>query len=84
MIPTEIDKVPLCKPIKEFLEMAEENGYKIVEQKLRDYHFHELYFKIKPESIHSEKLKEIEGIQMHETGQFFCNCHWSTVEIIEK
>jgi hypothetical protein len=79
MIPDKVDNIPICKPIKFFLELVESHGGSIIEQKISDYHFHELFFKVN--NFQNKDVKNIEGIEMLRDGIYYCTCHWSTVEI---
>ena len=57
-----VDGCPVCKPISALLDLLLKKGFKIVEQKISDYHFHELYFKLNHGTEDLETV-EIEGIE---------------------
>ena len=69
-----------CQPIERLVNLLEENGFRIIEKEVSDYHFNELKIKMKGGTDKCLEKIEIEGITKHD-NQFFCSCHWSTVEI---
>lgn len=73
-----IDNCEVCQPINKLLDFMEASGYKIIEEKLADYHFKEMYFK-----VHGGKtgIPTFEKITKISSNKFTCECHWSTVEI---
>ena len=80
----QIDQVEVCEPIKALVEYLTENGCETVEQKVSDYHFHEVYIKMQ-----SDNLKQLDGtfiknIEKVDNTSYSCSCHWSIVEIIGK
>ncbi|MCD8177859.1 MAG: AraC family transcriptional regulator [Tannerellaceae bacterium] len=77
----EIDKVEVCKPIEAFVNYLLEHGFVIVQQKLSDYHFHEVSIRLEGppmdiETIQFDKIKKLDSKNV-----FCCDCHWSTVYI---
>lgn len=73
-----VDECPVCSPINEVLEYFESNGFSILIEKLDDYHFHQVYFKLKGESINLPKISKIKA---HSDKLLICECHWSKVEL---
>jgi len=72
--------IKTCQPIERLINLLEENGFRIIEKKVSDYHFHELYIRVAGKTDIIPKNIEIEGISKRD-NLFFCSCHWSTVEI---
>jgi hypothetical protein len=71
-----------CKPIQDLLDVLISNGAKVEKAEISDFHFKELSFVVKFESM----LKNIDGISIdniekHDDSTFFCKCHWSKVLI---
>jgi hypothetical protein len=75
-----IDNCPVCEPISLLLESLEAKGLKIIESKLVDYHFHEMYFKVS--NIGNVQVPKIEKIKKHSSSEYVCECHLSTVELV--
>ena len=77
-----VDKCPACEPINEFIETLLDGGFKIIEQKIEDYHFHQLYFKLegKLKGLENTERKGFKRIE----NKFICECHWSTVDLLEE
>ena len=73
----DVDECPVCEPIKKALGFLVNNNFEIIEQKVSDYHFHELYFKLKGEEI---DVPVIENITQHSDSKLTCKCHWSSIE----
>jgi len=42
-----IDDIEVCQPITELVSFLIKNDYTIIEQKVADYHFHEVIIKMK-------------------------------------
>mgnify|MGYP003609432031 CR=1 FL=1 len=76
-----IDKVTVCDPIKNWIELLKKFDFKIVEEKVKDFHFHEVYFKMKGETVDEITNLTVEGINKVTPNLYTCNCHWSTVEL---
>lgn len=70
-----------CKPIALTIKILKDLGFTIIEQKLADHHFNELYIKM------SGDISAISGkafVGMHQVkNNLICDCHWSTIELIE-
>lgn len=77
----QIDKIKVCNPIESLLNILLEKGFVIIESKVSDFHYHELYFKLlgnytdELEQINIDKIKKIDH------NNFSCTCHWSIVEL---
>lgn len=73
-----IDNCPACDPINSIIEKILEAGYEILESKLEDYHFHQLYFKV---NAKIDILSEIDISGFTIKDNFLvCDCHWSRIE----
>ncbi len=79
-----VNNIDPCLPVIELLELLSDAGYKIVESRVGDIHFNELYFllksgrnKIDTQSINIDKIKPVSS------DKFNCECHWSIIEIKE-
>lgn len=76
-----VDDCPACEPINRLIYDLKKHKFRLTEQRLEDYHFHQLYFQLMGNIALSEGIS-FEGFS--KIGhKFICNCHWSTVEIIE-
>lgn len=75
-----VDDCPACEPINRLIHDLKEQKFKLTEQRLEDYHFHQLYFKLKGDIALIEKIS-LEGFSKID-HKFICDCHWSTVEIM--
>jgi len=73
-----IDNCPICKPVQNVLGFLERNHFEVMEEKIADYHFHELYFKLRGKST---DIPAIDQITRHSTSKFTCECHWSVIEL---
>jgi len=74
----EVDDCPVCEPIKNVLNFLLKNDFRIIEEKVSDYHFHELYFKLKGKEIDvpvSDKITQHSGLKLT------CECNWSLIEL---
>ena len=76
-----IDDIEVCQPITELVSFLIKNDFKIIEQKIADYHFHEVIIKMKKDSSPKAVNISIEKISQPKPGTFFCECHWSSVII---
>ncbi|CAZ97521.1 hypothetical protein Q4603_21865 [Zobellia galactanivorans] len=76
----QIEKVTVCKPIETLVKELKKNGFEIIEQKVSDYHFHQVSIKMSG-NINLVKNISIDNIEKHDEHTYFCKCHWSTVEI---
>ena len=79
----EINNVIVCNPIETLINLFSENGFKVIEKELSDYHFHEMYIKMAGNIEQRLPNIEIEGITRH-SKKYICTCHWSTVELVNK
>jgi hypothetical protein len=77
-----VDDCPACEPVNRLISILLENGFEIIEQRLEDYHFHQLYFKMKG-NLDFLKRKSFEGFTKKKHS-YFCDCHWTTVEVVGK
>lgn len=76
-----VDDCPACEPVNRLIDILLGNGFEMIEQRLDDYHFHQLYFKLRGSGILLEVLPS-EGFSI-EGGKYICNCHWSMVELVD-
>ncbi|XUA20898.1 hypothetical protein ACQVA2_09135 [Citrobacter sp. OP27] len=76
-----IDNIEVCNPIVELVKLLEAYDYTIIEEKVSDYHFNEVFIKMKSNT--SKKLLYINmaNITQPEQGLFCCGCHWSGVKL---
>ena len=74
-----VDNCTICKPINNALRFLLNNDFEIIEKKVSDYHFHELFFKLKGNLIN---IPTTDKITMHSDSKLTCQCHWSLIEII--
>lgn len=75
-----VDNCRACGPITQVIDALEEQGYKIKNQRLRDYHFNELHFLMAKPGATGMPLIKVDNIREVD-NMFICNCHWSMVEI---
>lgn len=77
-----VDNIKACEPVNTLLTVLQEKGFEIVQSKVGDYHFNELYFFLKSErkNIRLDDI-DIFNIGRHSQKMFYCKCHWSMVEI---
>jgi hypothetical protein len=80
----EINNVKVCNPIETLINLLSENGFKVIEKELSDYHFHEMNIKIAGNIKEPLPNVEIEGITRHSENLFICACHWSRVEVVNE
>ena len=73
-----VDECPVCEPIKKTLDFLIDNNFEIIQEKVSDYHFHELYFRLKGKDI---DIPVIENITQHSESKLTCECHWSSIEL---
>lgn len=76
-----IDDIAVCKPITELVSFFTNNGFVMLESKVSDYHFHEVFIKMKSNSSVDLDKVHFENISQPKSGVFCCNCHWSCVKI---
>ncbi len=77
-----VDDCPACEPVNRLIAMLLENGFEVIEQRLDDYHFHQLYFKLQGNLVFL-KRKSFEGFTKKK-HIYFCDCHWTAVEVVGK
>jgi hypothetical protein len=77
-----IDDCPACEPVNNLIGKLLENGFEISEQRLEDYHFHQLYFKLTG-NLDFLKRKSFVGFSKKK-HTYFCDCHWTGVEVVSK
>jgi hypothetical protein len=75
-----VDDCPACEPVNRLIHDLKKHKFRLIEQRLEDYHFLQLYFKLKGDITAIEKIS-VEGFTKKD-HQFICDCHWSTIEII--
>lgn len=73
-----LDNCPACTPINELIHGLEKNGFKVIESRLEDYHFHQLYLRVNT-TIENAKKLNIEGLT-EKDNFLICDCHWSRIE----
>ena len=74
-----VDQCFACDPLNRVLNELLESGFHIVEEKLQDYHFHQLYYLMEGDLSTINKI-DTTGFQVVE-GKLICDCHWSTIEL---
>lgn len=74
-------KNKFCKPIEILLDTLINNGFKVIESKVSDFHFHEVFIRLKGENANAIKKIDIDKIKKVDNKTFSCECHWSIVEI---
>ena len=73
-----IDKCSACAPVNRVLYEIKVKGYIVLDSKIEDYHFHQLYFKV---NAKIDLVKEIDISGFTLKGNFLiCDCHWSRIE----
>ncbi|SCC06947.1 AraC family transcriptional regulator [Gilliamella intestini] len=78
----EVEDIKVCEPISILVNIFLNHGFKIIEQKVTDYHFHELYFKLEGKYFGGIDNINVDKIIRHNTNIFLCSCHWSIVELV--
>jgi hypothetical protein len=76
-----VENCPVCDPINSLLDRLMLKDFKIVEAKLEDYHFHQLYFAVQGNLTILDKIESKDFTQKE--NKFICLCHWSTIELIQ-
>jgi hypothetical protein len=74
-----VDGCRACEPVSRLINELLEKGFVIVEQRMEDYHFHQLYLKLRGNTNLVDSYL-VDGFSRIEQ-KFICNCHWSTIEI---
>lgn len=75
-----VDNCPACEPVNRLINDLKRIGFVLIEQRLEDYHFHQLYFKFSGD-LGSFSNIDTKGFSKVE-NKFICDCHWSTIEIL--
>lgn len=77
-----VDNIKACEPINTLLRVLQDKRFEIIESKVGDYHFNELYFSLKAnrQNIQLDDI-DIFNIGRYSAHTFYCKCHWSLVEI---
>jgi len=75
-----VNNCPACEPINGFVNKLLENEFELITERIEDYHFHQLYFKLKGDLKKLEKIS-LDGFKIVE-NKYICECHWSTVELV--
>lgn len=70
-----------CKAILIGIKYLESQNFKIVEQKVDDYHFRKLYIRMVGNTAQLI-AKDFKGLN-RESNKYICQCHWSTLEYVE-
>ena len=78
----QIENIKVCNPITTLIQYLENKGFRIVEFKITDYHFHEVYIKMSGERTDDIETINITNIQRYSDRTFVCSCHWSTIELV--
>ena len=78
----QIENIKACNPITTLIQYLENKGFRIVEFKITDYHFHEVYIKMSGERTDDIETININNIQRYSERTFVCYCHWSTIELV--
>ena len=73
-----IQNCPACEPVNRLMEELTSEGFTILESRLEDYHFHQLYFKV---NAKISNIKHLGRIGFTRKDNFLvCDCHWTSVE----
>jgi hypothetical protein len=75
-----VNNCPACEPVNRLVNDLTRLNFSIIEEKLEDHHFHQLYFKLEGDMKKMKKIN-ISGFSKVE-NKFVCDCHWPTIEII--
>jgi len=74
-----VDDCPACEPVNRLIYELKKHKFRLTEQRLEDYHFQQLYFKLTGNLNFLDKISA-EGFSKID-HKFICDCHWSTIEI---
>ena len=80
----QIREIKVCDPIATLVRELKKMGFETVEQKVNDYHFHEVYIKMLGNVDEKLNKLKIDKISRDDNNNFSCTCHWSIVEVFEK
>ena len=64
----------MCKPIAALVQSLHHLGFTTIEQKVSDYHFSELYIKMKGKQNNEIDTINIPQIQRNNDSTFMCSC----------
>jgi ribulose bisphosphate carboxylase small subunit len=76
-----VDDIQICEPITLLIRVLIDHGFKIIEEKVSDYHFHELYIKMEGKYFNDIENLNINKITRQRMNLISCSCHWSIVEL---
>lgn len=76
-----IDDIEVCSPIAELILFLINNNFTVIEQRVADYHFHEVIVRMKGNNSVNVNDINIDKINQPTPGVFCCDCHWSCVKI---
>ncbi len=76
-----VEDCPACEPVNRLIHELKKQKFKLIEQRLEDYHFHQLYFKFKGNIASIANISEDDFTKNEH--KFICDCHWSTIEIMD-
>ncbi len=77
-----VEQIEACVPVTELLGELLSKGFIIEKSKIGDYHFRELHFLLKTSinNIYTGDIN-INKIARHGPSTFYCQCHWSIIEL---
>ena len=75
-----INNCSACDPINRLVNALLENEFELISERIEDYHFHQLYFKLRGNSDKLSKIS-LEGFKVVD-NKYICECHWSTIELV--
>lgn len=75
-----INNCPACEPVSNLVNELLENKFEIITERIEDYHFHQLYIKLKGDLKKMNTISD-EGFKVID-NKYICDCHWSTIEIV--
>ena len=77
----EIDNCPVCDPIRKLTEQFIARKYHIVQQRVDDPHFRQVYLRLSgPKASDLPAMPGTVQVQ----NKYICDCHWSTLEFMEE
>jgi hypothetical protein len=76
-----VDDCRACEPVTRLVNELLEKGFVIIEHRMEDYHFHQLYIKLQG-NLSLVDSYSVDGFSRVD-NKFICSCHWSVIEIIE-
>jgi hypothetical protein len=78
-----IDGIDVCEPILQLVSLLSNDGFKIINKRVSDYHFREVSITLHGKKIEEIRYVNINGIKKVRDDVFTCDCHWSSVKIVE-